>query len=292
MKTIHILIALSIICLWGINFSFMKMGLAEIDPFILTGLRFFLAAMPAVFFIKKPQVSFKLIALYGLTFGVGLWGTMTLAINAGISPGMASLLLQSSAFISVLIGVLFLKEKISSITSFGLATAIIGLALIMTLQDGSVTPLGIVLVLLAAIAMSLSFFIVKKAQIKEMFSFIVWSCLFASAPLFLLSLVTVGGQGFIDMTNNISGIGVFSVLVQAYPVTLIGYYVWNRLVAIYPMSTLAPFTLLIPVFGLLGSMYFYNESITGVKFIACLLITAGILVNTFESRLQRALLQK
>ncbi len=292
MKTSHFLVALSVICLWGANFSFIKMGLSQIDPFILTGIRFLLAAVPAVFFIPRPQVSLTVIALYGLVFGVGLWGMLTLGIQVGVSAGMASLLLQSSAFISVIIGILFLKEKIGMIKLFGLLIAVCGLLMILTVQDGSITLWGITFVLIAASAMSASFLIVKWANIKQMFAFVVWSCLFAPIPLFLLSLASSGTQGFIDLANGLGPIGVFSVLVQAYPVTLFGYWVWNRLIIIYPISTMAPLTLLIPVFGFLFSMYFYGETFAGDKAIACLLIVLGITLNMLEPAMKQWIVGK
>ena len=140
MKVSHFLLALCVIFLWGMNFSFMKMGLSQMDPFILTALRFLFAAVPAVFFIKRPQVSFSIIALYGLVFGVGLWGMMTLAINAGVSAGMASLLLQSSAFISVIIGVIFFKEVVGvDISEYALSQALPEVK--QKLQLGSATDL-------------------------------------------------------------------------------------------------------------------------------------------------------
>jgi len=287
MKISHFLVALSVICLWGANFSFVKMGLSQIDPFILTGLRFLLAAIPAVFFISRPQVSFTLLIIYGLIFGVGLWAMLTLAIKAGVSAGMASLLLQSSAFISVLIGVFFLKEKIGIIKLIGLVIAICGLLIVLTVQDGSVTLLGIMFVMIAASAMSVSAFIVKWANIKQMFAFVVWSCLFASITLFLLSLVTSGTQAFVELANNLGPVGIFSVLVQAYPVTLLGYWIWNRLVIIYPISTMAPLTLLIPVFGFICSMYFYGETLAGGKVIACGLIVIGITLVMLEPAIKQ-----
>lgn len=289
MKVSHFLLALCVIFLWGMNFSFMKMGLSQMDPFILTALRFLFAAVPAVFFIKRPQVSFSIIALYGLVFGVGLWGMMTLAINAGVSAGMASLLLQSSAFISVIIGVIFFKEVVGVIKLIGLFIAISGLVLSMTITDGSITILGCIFVIIAASAMSASLLIVKWAQVKEMFSFIVWSCLFAPIPLLLLSWVTFGTQGFINFAGNVGPVGWFSILIQAYPVTLFGYWIWNRLVVIYPMSTMAPLTLLIPIFGFIGSMYFYNEAFEGQKAVACILIIIGISINVMEPRLKKYL---
>ncbi len=187
MKKIDLIVAITVACMWGFNFSIIKLGVNEIEPLILTGLRFTLAAFPAIFFIKRPQVHLVILILYGLTFGIGVWGMLTLSIYLGLSAGMSSLLLQSSAFISVLLGLIFLKEKLSRTRKAGLLVAIMGLTLIFTIEDGSVTFIGILFACFAAINFSIINLIIKKVTIHDMFAFVVWSCIFAPLPLFILS---------------------------------------------------------------------------------------------------------
>jgi O-acetylserine/cysteine efflux transporter len=285
MKTIHLLIALAVVTVWGLNFSVIKLGVNEMDPLILTGLRFTFAALPATLFIPKPNVAWSILAMYGILFGVGVWGMLTLSIYAGMSAGMASLLLQSSAYISVLLGVIFLREKLSFVKIIGLIISIIGLMLIFKLTDGSVTSLGIVLAFIAAISLSLVGLILKKTTIPEMFAFVVWSCIFAPIPLFALSYLVHGFDGFQYLFNNASILGLFSVTFQAYPVTLLGYWLWNRLTVLYPMSTLAPLTLLVPIFGFIGSVLFYDEAFGTIKSIAFSLIVLGLIINLTEKKL-------
>jgi O-acetylserine/cysteine efflux transporter len=273
--------------MWGFNFSIIKLGVGEMDPLILTGLRFSFAAFPAVFFIKKPQVATRVLAMYGLTFGVGVWGMLTLSIHLGISAGMSSLILQSSAFIGVILGVVFLRERLSLVRKIGLLTSILGLGLIFTIEDGSVTFIGILFACFAAISLSIISLIIKKVTINNMFAFVVWSCIFAPIPLFSLSFVLNGTSGFEALAHNINYLGVFSVLFQAYPVTLLGYWSWNKLVAQYPMSTMAPLTLLVPIFGLLGSVIFYNEQIDIIKLVSCLMILSGIGIGLSEGFMQK-----
>jgi len=279
MKSMHLLIALSVVVVWGLNFSIIKLGVNEMDPLILTGLRFLFAAIPAILFIPKPKVAWPIIATYGILFGVGVWGMLTLSIHVGMSAGMASLLLQSSAFISVLLGTVFLKESLSPAKITGLLLSVIGLILIFTITDGSVTGLGILLALVAAVSLSLITLIIKTNTINEMFSFVVWSCIFAPMPLFMLSYLLQGSEGFISLAQNISFSGLFSIMFQAYPVTLLGYFLWNKLTVIYPMSTMAPLTLLVPIFGFLGSVIFYQEPIGLTKAIAFSLIILGLTIT-------------
>lgn len=282
MTKVHLLIAIAVAWMWGFNFSVIKLGVEGMDPLILAGLRFTFAAIPAVFFIKKPQVSWSVLAVYGLIFGVGVWGMLTLSIYMGVSAGMSSLILQSSAFISVLLGVIFLKEKLSSIRKIGLLISLLGLSLIFTLQDGSVTLIGIVFACFAAISFSLVGLIIKKVIINDMFAFVVWSCIFAPIPLFALSFVLNGTSSYLSLINNMDYLSIFSVLFQAYPVTLLGYWLWNKLVAQYPISIMAPLTLLVPLFALLGSVIFFNEQIGMTKLLACVCILCGISFGFLE----------
>jgi len=292
MKTFHLIIALAVITVWGLNFSVIKLGVNEMDPLLLTGLRFTFAALPAILFIPKPKVSWTVLASYGILFGVGVWGMMTLSIYAGLSAGMASLILEVSAYISVLFGVIFLREALSPAKIIGLLISIIGMTLIFNITDGSVTSLGIILAFIAAISLSIVGLIIKKTTITEMFAFVVWSCIFAPIPLFILSYFIHGMSGFEHLVNNVSLLGLFSVMFQAYPVTLLGYWLWNRLTVLYPMSTLAPLTLLIPIFGFIGSVLFHGEVFGITKAIAFLVITLGLVIILAEKWLMKIVQSK
>jgi O-acetylserine/cysteine efflux transporter len=212
---------------------------------------------------------------------------LTLSIHSGLSAGVSSLILQSSAFISVLLGVIFLKEKLNMTRKIGLLISVLGLLLIFTLQDGSITLVGSFLACCAAISFSVIGLIIKKVNINDMFSFVVWSCAFAPLPLFILSLLVNGTSGFNTLVDHINYYSVFSVLFQAYPVTVLGYWLWNKLLTQYPMSTMAPITLLIPIFGLLGSMIFYNEPLGFTKLLASLLIIFGVFIGLSDRLIQK-----
>lgn len=280
-------LAILITAIWGINFSVIKIGLTSLDPFILTGIRFLLCALPMVFFIKKPDVSIIYVALYGLVFGVGLWGMVTLGIYFGVSAGVASLVLQMSAFITVTMGVLFLKDKIDRIKISGFVIAIFGLFFIITLTDGSITYIGLTLIILGAFSWSTANIIVKKSGAKKMFSFIIWSSLFSPLPLFLLAYLTQEQSIFIDFFSSLDEKALFSIIFQVYPTTLFGYWIWNLLIKKYDVSKVAPLSLLVPIFGFLGSFIIFNESLGSGKVIACVLIVSGLLVSTFSNKLKQ-----
>ena len=276
-----------ITAIWGINFSVIKLGLNSLDPFILSGLRFLLCAFPLIFFIKKPDTDFKYIIYYGLSFGVGLWGIVYLAMFFGISAGISSLILQMGVFFTVILGYLVFNEPIDLIKKIGFLIATIGLILVLYITDGSVTTIGICLVLIAALFMAISNIIVKKTQTKQVLSFLVWSSIFAPIPLFLLAFITQGSQAYVNFSSSLDLNAIFSILFQVYPTTLFGYWIWNSLINKYPVSSVAPLGLLVPIFGLLGSYLIFNEQIGLLKSLACLLIITGLFINTFAHQLKK-----
>lgn len=287
MKSSHLLLAITITAIWGINFSVIKLGLHAIDPFILAGLRFTLCAIPALFFIKKPNVPWRCIIGYGLVFGIGLWGLVNLGIKTGLSAGIASLVLQFSAFFTLLLGSYVFKEQLSRYQIAGFVLACSGLMSIVFITDGSVTFAGLLLVLAGAIAWSIANIIMKKAGTKQVFAFLVWSSAFSPIPLFLLDGLINGSAGYSALISHMDTRAILSILFQVYPNTLLGYWIWNSLLKQYPVSTVAPLSLLVPVFGILGSMMIFGETISSIKIVALILIITGLAVGLYGQRIKR-----
>lgn len=269
----------ALMALWGLNFSVIKLGVNSVHPLVLTALRFSFAVFPLIFFIKKPDVPWRYLIAYGLSFGVGVWGLTTLSIGAGVSAGMASLLLDMSVVSSLLVGWLCLNETITRNKLLGAGLALLGLILIMYSEGGSVTGKGLVLVLMASMFWSINGLIVKRANTKAIFAFNIWGMLFAPLPLLLLSVIFEGTQVVTELPNQFTQWTLFSVLFQAYPTTLLGYWFWNKMIMKYSVSTVAPMTLLVPVFGIFGGYWFYDESIETSQVIAAGLILLGLFVG-------------
>lgn len=287
MKLTHLLLAVMITAIWGVNFSVIKLGLQAVDPFILAGIRFTLCALPALFFIKKPDVPWRYLISNGLVFGIGLWGLVNLGIKTGLSAGIASLLLQFSAFFTLLLGGWVFKERLSRYQLAGCGLACTGLLSIFFITDGSVTFSGMLLVLAGAVAWSIANIINKKAGTRQVFAFLVWSSAFAPIPLFLLDGLVNGSAGYHALFTQLDVKAVLSILFQVYPNTLLGYWVWNWLLKHYPVSTVAPLSLLVPVFGILGSVAIFGETVSPQKIAALLLIVAGLAVGLYGQRVVR-----
>lgn len=289
MRVQHLLLAIMITAIWGFNFSVIKLGLTAVDPFILAGIRFTLCALPAIFFIRRPAVPWRYIIGYGLVFGIGLWGMVNLGIKSGLSAGIASLVLQFSAFLTIVLGAWVFKESITRYQLAGIAVALAGLVSIIFIVDGSVTVMGLLLVLFGAAAWSVANIINKKAKTTQVFAFLVWSSAFSPIPLFVLDYAVNGSSGYSALVHQLDYRAVLSILFQVYPNTLFGYWVWNSLLKQYPVSTVAPLSLLVPIFGMLGSVLIFHESLSLIKMFAVVLIVSGLAIGLYGQRISNAL---
>lgn len=276
--------------IWGCNFSVIELGLKSLDPYLLTFFRFTFCALPAVFFIKKPSdVPYKYLFLYGVVFGVGLWWVVNLAMYNGLSAGLSSVFLQFSAFFTIILSSVFLKEKITSAHYAGMAFSIIGLAMILFLSDEGSTLVGIGLVLVSAISWSVCNLIVKIKRPKDMVAFIVWSSLFSAPAILIMTVATQGLEPFTTVFSTLSWAAGFSILFQAYVTTIFGYMVWNNLIKKYPASAVAPLSLLVPLSGMLTSFVFFDERLDALQGLAIGLVFVGIAVFINSGRIQLAL---
>lgn len=285
MKLNDVLLLVSLMALWGFNFSVIKLGTTEIDPLVLTALRFTFAVFPLILFIKRPNVQWRYLISYGLSFGVGVWGMTTLSIDVGLSVGMASLLLDMSVVSSLLVGWLCLNEVITRNKLIGAGLALLGLALIMISNGGTVTVKGVLLVLVASVFWSVNGLIVKRSNTQSIFAFNVWAMMFAPLPLLALAALSHGTQAIMLIPQQFTGWTLFSVLFQAYPTTLLGYWFWNKMIMKYSISSVAPMTLLIPVFGMLGGYWFYDEVVLFNQVIAAGLILLGLFIGQMNANL-------
>ncbi|MDN3681949.1 EamA family transporter [Vibrio tapetis subsp. quintayensis] len=278
-------LGLFVMFIWGINFAVIKLGVSEVNPLVVTAMRFTLAAIPLVFFVKKPDVPWRYLISYGVVFGLGVWGMASWSVTEGLTVGMAAVLLQVNVLFGLTIGALVFKESITPVKLAGFVLALMGLVTALIATNGTATLSGVMLILTAALSWSVVSTIVKKSGTTQVFAFSLWGMLFAPVPLLGLAVFLHGPAVLTDSIEAWNWQVSFSVIFQAYPTTLFGYWVWNKLLVKYPMSTATPLTLLVPVFGLIGGYVVFEETMSLMQTLASLLILAGILVIVFAPKL-------
>lgn len=281
MKSRDFLLLVLVAAIWGINFSLIKLGLHRIDPYLLAALRFTLCAFPAILFVKRPKVAWPYILAYGLVFGAVQWGFIYAALQMGVSAGMASMLTQTSVFMSMLLGIVFFRESISRSLLLGCLLSFSGVFLIFFFAESGSSIIGMLLMLAGALAWSVSNIIAKAAKVDDPFAFFIWASLIAPVPLFGMMGVHAGSSAITQFLEVFDAKLAFSLFFQVVPTSLFGYSVWNHMVKKYPVSQVAPLSLLVPVFGLLASMLIFAETLPLYKWLAMILIFAGLIVQRF-----------
>ena len=280
----HTLLALLVVIAWGLNFIFVKLSLNEFSPLFLCALRFLLASVPAIFFIKPPAASFKMVILYGLIMFALQFSLLFMGMHMGITSGMASLIMQVQVFFSMIFSALLLSERPNVWQIAGALVSFTGIALVATHLDQNLTLLGFIFILLAAATWGIGNLIAKKLPRVNMISLIVWGCFVASIPLFVLSLIVEGPTSMIDSYHHMTWVGISSLLYTVCISTWVGYGVWNGLIRRYPIGTVVPFTLLIPVVGIIGSILILGEPFQSWKLASGLLVISGLYINLLSAR--------
>ena len=281
----HILVALAIVFVWGTNFVALKWSVAEIPPFMLTGFRYLFAALPAVFFIRRPQLPWRFMILYATFVGILQFSFGFTALKLGLPAGLSSLLVQTQVFFTFGLAVWLLGERPTLLQIVGAVVAFGGIGVIALERLEPTALLPLLLMLISAFFWGVSNIITKKAGKVDMLALVIWSALIPPIPMFLLSLIFEGPGAFPQVLDDLTWRGGLSVLFTAYLSTVFGYGLWAILLGKYPANSVAPFTLLVPVFGIGSSLLLLGETISTIEIAGCLLVLVGLLVNVFGPRL-------
>ncbi|WP_338926638.1 EamA family transporter [Mycetohabitans endofungorum] len=276
-----LLLAFVVIAVWGVNFVVIKVGLHGVPPMLLGALRFLLAAFPAVFFVRRPTVPWPLFLAYGATIAFGQLALLFMAMYVGMPAGLASLVLQSQAFFTLVFAALLLGEHWRAHNLLALAIAAIGLAIIGIQGGHAMTLAGFVLTLLAASMWALGNVVMRRIGRVDLLGLVVWSSLIPPLPFLALSFWFEGPAQIWSSLGQISAASFFAVIYLAFVATLLGYSLWGGLLTRYPAAQVAPFSLLVPIVGLSAAALWLGEALTLPQWLGAVLVMGGLLVNVF-----------
>jgi O-acetylserine/cysteine efflux transporter len=297
------LLALAVVFVWGTNFVVIRLGLDVLPPLFFATLRFFFVLFPACLLLPRPgsvgeadsgsvsasdkeYVSWANLAFYGVAIGAGQFGLLFIAMNGRIPPGLASLVVQMQVFFTVALAMWRTGERLKPHQLAAFALALAGMGVIAAHsgpQNGHGTTItGLVLVLLAALSWALGNQAGREASANasvNMLAYVVWAALFSVPPLLALSLLLEGPAAIAEGLARATPLTWAAVLWQSVGNTMFGYACWAWLLSRYPAATIAPVSLLVPVFGFGASALLLHEPMPSWKIIATLLIMGGLAVN-------------
>lgn len=282
----HFFLALSVVAVWGTNFVVIQVALATLPPLLFAALRFALVFFPCCLFMPRPAVPWRGLMAYGLLIGVGQFGLLFLAMNGHITPGLASLVIQTQVFFTIFLSMRLTGERVRPLQWLALGVAAAGIGVIVAHTDGSTTLAGLGMILLAAASWSAGNMVARapaqSANVNAV-AYVVWSGIFAAVPLLLLSLLFEGAPAIARGLQS-AGPGTWlAVAWQSVGNSLFGYAMWAWLLARYPAATVSPMALLVPVFGMAASSLLLAEPMPLWKIVAMVLVMAGLGLNMLKS---------
>lgn len=287
----HVLLALLVVILWGVNFIAIHYALQHFPPLFLASFRFAILALPALLFVPWPGVKVKYLIGYGLGFGTLQFFGLFLGMAAGFPAGLASLVLQASAPFTVLLGAVFLREHLTPARAAGIAVAVGGLAVVGVSRGSMVGWMPFLLVVLGALGWALGNLASRQAQTDKPISLVLWMTVVPPLPMLAASLI-VEGPAEIGHTLSTAWTvdAVPAWLGLAYIVTcgtLVGSAIWVWLMRRHPAGVVAPFSMLVPVVGIVAAWWVLGEVPTLWEIAGGILVIGGVLFSARRSRSAR-----
>ncbi len=272
----HSLLALLVVVIWGVNFVVIDEGLADVPPLTFLALRFVLVAIPAVFFLRPPAIGWRNILAIGAFLSLGQFCLLYLALDLGMPAGLASLLLQTQVILSILISAGLLGERPTRLQLVGVAIGTIGLGIVVVGHGVTAPWVPLVITLGAALSWAIGNVLSRRAKAASGLSLVVWSALIVPVPSFALSLLVDGSDVVFGALSHLSLVAILSTVYTAVAASLIGYGIWNTLMARYPTSAVVPFTLLVPVIGIAAAWLVQGEVPTSSELLGGTVMLAGL----------------
>lgn len=288
----HSLLALAIATIWGLTFVSIKISLQTVPPFALSGWRFFMAAVPLVFFVGKPQVAWRWLVLYGLFIALGQFAVLFIALNLGMPAGLMSLVVQTQVFFTIGLAVAFYGEKVQQPQLWGALIAAVGLVIIGVTKIGAGAGAGVAffLVLVGAFFWGAGNTVAKHVARQspsgkvDAMNFIAWTSVAAVPPLVLISWLAEPANSLLLPITKASWALAFHLCVLAYAAQVFGYGLWSNLLTRYPASAVSPFALWVPVAGMSATALVFNETLSTTQIIGAVVVMGGLAVAVFGAR--------
>jgi O-acetylserine/cysteine efflux transporter len=269
--------------MWGLNFTVIRFGLDEFSPFAFATWRFVLCALPVLFVARPSNISWATLAGIGSFMFGGQFVFLFFAMQAGLPPGLTSVLVQLQGPLTVVLAALFLREHATRAQWLGLAAAAVGVLLISRSVEGTASVLAVGLALLSALTWATGNLFFRSARGASMFAVTVWASVLPPIPLALASLVLEGPGALLAPILAPTWRGWFVLFYTVVPVMWLGYLIWGTLLRTYPAAKVGPISLLVPCVALLFASFLVDEPIGGFRLLGVVIVLGGVAIGMFAS---------
>lgn len=286
----HAALATLVAVIWGVNFVVIEWGLRPEDghsvpPLLFVALRFAAVVVPAAFFVPRPQAPWRTVAAVGLFMSLGQFSLLYSAMAAGLPPGLAALVLQAQVLFTVLIAALWLREPPTRQQLVGVGIGAAGLVVVGLGRGGHVPLAALLLCVAGALSWGVGNVVSRRAArfgvtAGSGLSMAVWSSLVVPVPLLLLSVVLDGPAEVGAALVHLDGRAWLSTAYTAGLASLVGYSIFNGLLARYPASSVVPFVLIAPPVAMLSAWALLDQVPNGAEVVGGLVVLLGVLVTS------------
>jgi len=283
------LILLCLTMLWGLNYTAVKVSNLGFAPIFNAFLRSSIASALGIVYclsIKEPLFHRDIRLFHGCIVGL-LFGLEFVCIYLGLlytDSARAGILINCSPFVVAIGAYLFLRERLNITKVMGLVLAFIGLYSVFQGKPRTWSTsmlFGDLLEITAAILWGATTVYIKKylaERVHPIHTFLYQ--LVFSIPVIFICLLFLEPKWVL----NVSVSTVLALLYASVVVAFASYLMWFKLIHTYPVSELAVFTFLTPVFGVVCGAIFLGEQLTTGLIVGLLLVSGGIYVTNYRKK--------
>jgi O-acetylserine/cysteine efflux transporter len=272
------LLAALVATIWGFNFVVIDWGMADVPPLLFVAIRFTAVLLPAIFFIKRPEAPWRSILAVGVFMSLGQFGFLYVAMSAGMPPGLAALVLQAQVVFTIVIAAGVLREVPTVAQTAGVALGVVGLVIVGVGRGGHVPLTALALCLLGALSWGIGNVVSRAARVPGGLSLTVWSAVVVPVPLLALSLAIDGPAAVTSALAAFGWPAAVSTLYTAGLASLVGYGIFNSLLARWPSSAVVPWVLLAPVVAMASAWAILGQRPNAAEAGGGVLLLVGVLV--------------
>ena len=278
------LLAALVATVWGFNFVVIDWGMHDVPPLLFVAIRFTVVVLPAVFLVPRPAAPWRTVAAVGLFMSLGQFGLLYVAMDAGLTPGLAALVLQAQVIFTVVIAAAVLGERPRRSQVLGVLLGTAGLVVVAVGRGGHVTIAALCLCLLGALSWGIGNVVSRASGVSGGLSLTVWSALVVPIPLFALSLALDGPSAVGAALTGFSWQAVVSTLYTAGLASLVGYGIFNTLLSRNSSASVVPWVLLAPVVAMASAWLLLDQQPTSAELLGGVVLIVGVLVALRPTR--------
>lgn len=288
MTTRDTALAVLVAMIWGFNFVAVGWGLEGMPPLFFLGVRFLLVLLPAVLFVPRPAVRWQDLALVGTFMSLCQFSLFYLSIHLGLAIGLAAVVLQTSALLTIVVTAVVLRERPSRIQLVGLLIGAVGLVVVAVGRGGSTTTIGFCVGLGAALSWAIGNTCARRMGPGSGLGVTVWSALVVPVPAFLLSFVLEGPARMVQAAADFWWRPLLSSCFTAFVSSLVAYSVWNWLLSRHAAASVVPFSLLVTPLGMMCTWLVLDQTFNAAELIGAGTLLLGVAVAVVRVRRPRA----